>query len=228
MLVKSYTLGVKGYLHHSSIVKPWNILGASWGWLDKEEIKSVSVSARDTTNDYEVVSILHTVLSEADILAGHNSDKFDLRKFNTRALFYGFQPIAPKPSIDTLKVVRKHLDLPSYSLAYINKYFGIEEKTESPDWDLVMAGDEDELRKMRWYNRGDVISTKALINKVRGFLRIDLNKITPIRDVLGEIVHLCPSCQSPQLRQDKPVYRKNGSLAGHLYQCIDCGRWNQK
>lgn len=228
MLVQTYSLKVKGYLHHQDIVRNWNLLGASWKWWGDSKCPAISVRPEDTTDDYEVVSYLHAVLTEADVLAGHNSDKFDLKKFNTRALFHGFSHIGPKVLIDTLKLSRANLDLPSHALGYINKFLGIRQKAESPDWDKVMAGDVNELRKMRYYNKDDVLSTEELLNILIRYSKVDLNKISPVRDVKGAAVHTCPSCQSPRLRTDKPIFNKKGKLSGHLFQCLDCQRWNQK
>ena len=40
-------------------------------------------------------------MSEADILIGHNIDKFDIKKLNTRFLFHGLEPIGKKQTIES-------------------------------------------------------------------------------------------------------------------------------
>ncbi len=204
------------------------MLSAAWKWHGLEGARCVSVRPESPFDDREVVETLHEVLSQADVIVGHNQDKFDLKKFNTRALFHGLSHIGPKIQVDTLKIARAHLDLPSYSLYYISGYFGIGIKLDSPDWDKVLDGDLEEIKRMRTYNMGDVNVTDLLFTLLRRFMKIDLNKVSPVKDVVGVMVHKCPSCQSDYLRQDKAVYKKNGSLAGHLYQCFDCSRWSQR
>ena len=103
-----------------------------------------------------VIKTLHDVLSEADIIIAHNGDKFDSKKFNTRAIAYGLPPIEPKKSVDTLKIARRRFAFTSNKLSYLAKFLGVESKDESPDWDKVLAGDEQELRYMRQYNRKEV------------------------------------------------------------------------
>ncbi len=231
LLVRQYDLkSFAGRHDPSKIVRDWVMLGASWKWHGSPHVKSVSVSSKDTANDYEVVSILHTVLDEADILVGHNSDAFDLKKFNTRAIKYGFSPIAPKKSYDTLKIARKYFRFTSNKLRYVADYLGLEAKDESPDWDKCLLGDENELRYMRQYNRQDVITTEQVFDKLRSYHNTgpDLNTIRPMVDVLDKPVHTCPACQSPDLRRDKPKFNKSGKLVGYLYQCLSCERWSQK
>lgn len=230
MTVKTYSLKVNGYISPKAIVSDWNLLGAAWKWLGEDRCPAISVSHRDTSNDYEVVGALHNVISEADMIIGHNFDKFDLKKFNTRCLKHGIPPVPPKRIYDTLKKSRKYFDLPSHSLYYVCKFLGLDPKDEAPDWDKVMAGDVEEIRKMRTYNRQDVISNEQLYLKIRAFdhQHPDLNGFHPIRDTLGEKVHVCPNCLSPNLRNDSPVYNKRGKLVRYLYQCLDCNRWSYK
>lgn len=230
MHVKTYSLKVSGFISPKAIIKDWNLLGASWKWLGDDRCPAISVSHKDTSNDYEVVNALHNVLSEADMVIGHNWDNFDMKKFNTRCLKLGIPPVPPKKTYDTLKKARKLFGFASNSLYNIARELGLDPKDEAPDWDKVIAGDIEELRKMRQYNRQDVITNEQMYLKIRPYdhQHPDLNSFHPIRTPTGEQPHVCPNCLLPDLRQDSPVYNKKGKLVRHLYQCFSCNRWSYK
>ena len=70
-------------------------------------------------NDLEIIKGIHKLINEADILLTHNGDKFDIKKLNARFIFHGLDPIAPKQSIDTLKIAKKYFSFTSNKLEYI-------------------------------------------------------------------------------------------------------------
>lgn len=228
MLLRGYDMFPKHGYSLNAIEKDWIMLGAAWKWLGQVSVKSVSVSPKNPTNDYEVISILHTVLSEADVLIGHNSDAFDYKSFNARAIVHDFQPIGPKKTIDTLKLARKHFKFTSNKLAYISKLLGGEGKDESPDWPACIAGDEEALRYMRQYNRRDVLETEEVYLKLRGFHDNHPNVAPVLRDVTGETVHLCPKCASPNIISRGDRYGSKGKRLGRKYSCTDCGGWHTR
>lgn len=225
MLLRGYDMFPKHGYSLDAIERDWIMLGASWKWLGDVSTKSVSVSPKRPESDYEVISMLHTVLSEADILIGHNADGFDYKKFNARAIVHGFDPICPKKTVDTLKLARRYFKFTSNKLRYIARVLGVEDKDESPEWAKCIAGDPEALRYMRQYNRQDVITTEQVYLKLRGYHNThpDLNKISPIRDVIGEEVHACPKCQSTHVQS-----RGKSSANKSKYQCMDCRGWHSK
>lgn len=228
MLLRGYEMFPKHGYPVSAIEKDWIMLGAAWKWLHEPNAKCVSVSPKRPDNDYEVISILHTVLSEADVLIGHNSDGFDYKKFNTRAIKHGLPPIQPKKTIDTLKIARRYFKFTSNKLRYIADFLGVEGKDESPDWPKCVAGDEEALRYMREYNKQDVIATEQVYLKLRSYHNThpDLNHICPVRDVSGELIHLCPKCQSPDMQSRGTTFSR-GKVRKRM-QCNNCGGWSQE
>ena len=209
-----------------AIEKDWIMLGAAWKWLGDKETKSVSVSPKRPENDYQVIEILHTVLSDADMLIGHNSDAFDYKKFNTRAIKHGFHPISPKKTVDTLKLARKHFKFTSNKIRYIANYLGVEDKDESPDWVKCISGDEEALRYMRQYNRQDVITTEQVYLKLRGYHQTHPDIGLLIRDVTGSEVHTCPKCGSTSIQSRGKMYTVRTTK--NRYSCNDCGGWHTK
>lgn len=210
ILHRCYDLRVKiSRFDQKDIVRDWTMLGASWKLLNGP-ISCISVSPKDPLNDYEVIRKLHEVLSDADILIGHNSDAFDIKKFNTRALYYDLTPIPPKRSIDTLKVAKKYFKLTSNKLAYLATYLKVDAKDESPNWNKILLGDSEELAAMREYNKKDVIVTERVYLKLRAWIdnHPNMNLANPLKDIEGNDVECCPVCQSTDFKRDGFRYTK--------------------
>lgn len=219
------TYGLKSFTRYHSpdtIKRDWSLLGAAWKVSGEAKVNCVSVSPRNVFNDFEVTRRLHDVLSSADILVGHNMDRFDLKKFNTRAIFHGFAPIGQKPTIDTLKVARKYFALTSNKLSYLCKYLGLTHKDESPDWLRIMGGCPDELRYMREYNKKDVIATDDAYIKMRPWIdnHPDYNLWADVKDTSGEKVILCRKCGSEDVVKNGIKYLRNSKRQKYL--CKTC------
>ena len=209
----------------NEIVRDWNILGAAWKLIGHDKINCVSVSSKNPTNDLEVVKIVHSVLMEVDILIGHNSDAFDLKKFNARAIYHGLPPIPQKQQIDTLKEARKSFKFTSNKLSYLANFLGIDSKDESPDWNKILSGDAEALAEMRIYNKKDVIVTEQLYQKLVSWMKTHPNVAvyTPIKDIEGNTILSCNKCNSTNIKQAGKRYTKTKTI--QRYMCKDCGTY---
>ena len=199
LLIRTYGLkNTTRYFHPDTIKRDWTMLGAAWKWLGDTYTHCVSVRAETPLDDSGVIRALHSALSSVDVLVGHNSDRFDIKKFNTRCLYLGLPPIQHNLSVDTLKLARKHFAFTSNKLSYIAKYLGPPAKDESPDWERVIAGYEDELRAMRAYNKQDVIVTEQVYLKLVQFATTHPNiaAMQDLRDIAGMPVMACKVCGS--------------------------------
>ena len=208
------------YFNPDSIVRDWSILGAAWAF-DDEPPESTTVNPKSVFNDEKVVKKLHSALSEAEVLIGHNSDNFDIKKFNTRAIKYGLAPISQKVTIDTLKMARKYFKFTSNKLSYIADFLEVDAKEASPDWELIKQGDADELKYMQEYNEQDVIVTREVYKKLRSFHHTHPNTSQEIRDVNGEIVRSCKKCSSTNIRRDGTRLLNSGRRR-QQWRCRDC------
>lgn len=219
------------YLPHSDITRNYAIHGAAWKWLGDEYSRCISVSHKAPFNDEAVVRELYKHIDEAHIVVGHNVDRFDLRKFNTRAMYYGLNPLGKKNTVDTLKLARKHGDFPSNSLAYLARFFDVGmEKDESPDWEAIRAGCPDALAYMREYNKRDVDVTERVYLKLRSFDHNPPNvaAIQDVKDVSGNRVLCCRYCGSPEVKGNGSYFTKNG-IRRQTYKCKICnGRFVEK
>jgi RNase_H superfamily len=224
--VRQYGLKVYNkYLNWKDIHRDWTMLGGSWMWLEDEVPRCVSVSSQNPFDDEFVVRRMHEILQQADVSVAHNGDNFDIKKFNTRALFYDLDPISHIHTIDTLKVAKKHFSFTSNSLGALAKTLKLEDKGQSPDWNKILSGCPEELAKMREYNRIDVLVLKQVYLKLRPWIsnHHNLQPYSMVQDVIGKVIKCCKACGSLNIRKNGVYKTNSGNFTGkHKYKCNDC------
>ena len=144
------------YIPHTMIEDSWRMLSWSAKILGETKIYSDIMTPKEAIerNSFRVVSTLRSFLEKVDIVIAHNGDEFDIKTFNSELIYYEMKPLKYR-SIDTLKLIRKNFNLPSYKLAFINDYFGITRKIKNEGqglWDKCLTGDKNALKEMRIYN----------------------------------------------------------------------------
>lgn len=217
--LKNYTR----YFNHKDITRDWSMLSFAYMY-EGGQPRCFSVSPKDPLNDEAVVHEMHRVCTDAHTIIGHNSDNFDMKKFNARAITYGLTPLAPKVQIDTLKIARKYFKFTSNSLSYIAKLLGVSEKDESPDWEACINGCPKALAKMRQYNRQDVLVTRDVYKKLMSYHHTHPKNVESPRDPDADEVFVCNKCQSPNIKKNGSRRLASGRKR-QLYGCPDCGGW---
>jgi hypothetical protein len=149
----------KDMIAQSSFVICWS---ASWLNSDYTPRKIVSgVLKPDEAkrqDDKRIVNDVWSLLDEADIVAGHNSDGFDLKILGWRFLLHGLT-FPEYRKLDTFKLAGKYTRPPSRGLEYLSTSLGGKRKNglDREEWiDIVETGNEKLLRKADRYCRGDV------------------------------------------------------------------------
>lgn len=210
------------YIHHENILVDWSIFCAGYKWIGRRGVKVLSVTPDDPLNDREIVVQMHKVLADADILIHQNGDRFDLRKFNARAIFHGLPPLPKIPSVDTLKVARKHFAFTSNRLDYLGKYLGIGPKQETPRglWIDCMKGSAKALRTMARYNRRDVVLLEAIYWKLLPFIRNHPNLGLWTSDS-----RVCPNCGGDDVVRDGEELTRVNRFP--RFRCRSCGAWSR-
>lgn len=201
---------------HDNIINDWHIISGSWKFKGKNHVHGVCISKPG--KDLEVVKALHAALKSADVIVAHNGDKFDLKKFNTRAIFHGLKPLPPIRTVDTLKLARKHFKFTSNRLDYIAQYLGCEGKahTEKGLWMRALQGDKAAYKDMLKYNKQDVLVLEAIADKMAPYVEPYINQAL----FYGE--DCCPKCASSNYIFDG--YRYTGQGKYRRYECRDCGK----
>ena len=218
-------------LIHNDYISPENILAerhlicAAWKWSDETKIHSVSLLddpkrfKRDIHDDRHVVETLHTIMSEADVLVGHNSDSFDKRYIDTRILKLGLPALPPITSLDTYKTAKSRLLCASNKLDYLAQFLGVGKKMKTSHglWLRVMQGDKEAIKEMEKYNKVDVEILEKVFLKLRPYMSNYVN-----RELYGAGVE-CPRCGSSDI-QSRGTH-KAVSRVYQRYQCQECGGW---
>lgn len=220
MIVTSWGL-FKPYLSHDNILEDTSLLCAAWKTLDERTVHSISIDPAKPRNDKGVVKKLRDVLAEADVIVGHNGDKFDLKTFNARLAYYNLKPLPPRKTVDTLKVARKYFRFTSNRLDYLGEFLGVGRKihTDYKLWlDILLRGDEAALAKMIAYNKQDVLLLERVYKKLRPHMTNHPNQ----RLCNGEV---CPICGEDSLQ--KRGFRLTQMSRAQAYQCQDCGGWSK-
>jgi predicted RNA-binding Zn-ribbon protein involved in translation (DUF1610 family) len=205
-------------------LKHWFMICASWQWEGEKAIQSVSVLdnkkrfKQDFADDFHVVQTMHKVLDTADALVGHNVIKFDLRKFNARAIYHGLKPIKPLIMVDTLKMARKYFQFVFNRLGTLAEYLGLGSKikTDSDLWLGCLRGDKASINRMVKYNKQDVKILRLVYKKLAPYCTTALNYSVVDSDVLH-----CPSCGATHMYKDGWRYTQNRRYQG--YKCMECG-----
>lgn len=205
-----------------STVQSWFMLSFAYKVLGEKKIHYRCLAdypgySKDKTNDRALVTDLHKmVFSGADILVGHNIDRFDSRKAKARFLAHGLLPPPPVKTIDTLKLARRVFKLDSNRLAAVGEYLGLGGKAVTTGWKLweaCISGDRAAWRQMGIYNRRDVDLLEQVYNRLAPY--------NPNPIYFGRSG--CPSCNSERIQQRGFNINKSGKSP--RFQCQNCGLW---
>lgn len=212
-------VGVKDQLLSDSFLLTWS---AKWYGSNKvmgEKLKKKEVLAE---NDKRICKSLHKLLDEADIIIGHNGDKFDVKVVNTRFIVNGLNPPSPSKQIDTLKIAKKHFRFTSNRLDYIGKVLGVGRKIDTGGfslWSRCMQGEAAALSEMLEYNKQDVLLLEEVYDKLRPYTTTGPNL------GLDSSIRSCPKCGGNHLHARGFAYTATGKY--QRYQCTDCGGWSR-
>lgn len=180
------------FIRADDLIYEYFIICWSASYLGNDTIWSECVTTdevkawRDGTGspDKRILSRLQELMASADIIAGHNVDKYDVKRSNTRFLINGLTPVIEKKTLDTLKIARTKFAFEYNGLDYISQKLGLRGKDEitNDDWlRIVKTGDEATLRRVLKYNRGDVRNGKGVLKELMDYSgkKADYGSITP-------------------------------------------------
>ena len=162
------------YINPDMIIKDWFVISWAASWMDEKEVYSgcVTAAAAKKGDDKKIMRPLWNLLDAADIVVGHNSNKFDIKKVNTRFELHGFGPPRKYRQLDTLVVAKKYFAFDSNKMDFISEKFGGIKKhdMEFDDWKQAVGGDVKTLTKMERYNKNDVVMGKRIYNRIKSWI----------------------------------------------------------
>ena len=213
-----------------SVDQGWYMLSFGYKWLGDKRSKVATLRdfktfKKDKTDDKELTALLWDLFDQADIVIGHNSDRFDIKKANARFAFHGMNPPKPYSSIDTLKVARKYFKFDSNKLDDLGEYLNLGRKVKHEGWDLwlgcAVRNDTKSWKKMIEYNKQDV----DLLEKIYVQLRPWMNN-HPNMNVYTDFINHCPICGSEHVQ--RRGFRITRTNKYQRFHCQDCGGWSSK
>ena len=226
-LMEVYVWGLyKQFIPHTNIIKDkngnektWCVLSWAAKWLYDDQIQSDIVTPKEAVarNDRRVLESIWKLLDEADIVIGHNGDRFDIRKLNARFIDNEMIPPSPYRTIDTLKVARKEFAFVSYKQDFLTKHFKLEQKlsTEFQLWVDCMHGNQSRLDEMQEYNCHDVMGLEEVYLKLRPYIKNHPN--------LGVLMDMdvCPNCGCEHIDETESIYFTTANQFP-VYRCQGC------
>lgn len=165
----------KQYVGHKQLLEEPKIISISYKWLGEDKIYALTWDKNHC--DKEMITKFMAEYNKADMVIGQNNDRFDNRWINARAMKFGVEFNTFVKSFDIMKQTKRLFRLPSYSMDYITKFLGVENKLTHEGikmWDMIQDGNKKQqkeyLKKMVEYNVGDIVSTEAMYLKLRKYM----------------------------------------------------------
>ena len=203
---------------HADDVLEWpRTICAAWKWYDQADVE---FAAEWEVGGYDgFMRAVWDVFNDADLIIGHNADRFDARHLTGGWAEMGLPAPSPYKVVDTLKIARGTFAYESNTLDALNRRLGIDAKTDKYDARIARAavnGDKEAQETLSAYNRGDIIASEALFDRLRPFA-----KGIPHLGMWTDDELACPSCGSTMTATGKTVHA-NVQRYEHLH-CPNCG-----
>ena len=227
--IKAYTWGLWNQnIGLNQIKHDWHFLAWAAKWYGDPSSKVMyadNSKAKNVRDDRKLVKALWVLLDRADIVITQNGEKFDIRKFNARAVVHGLPPVSPFRSTDTLKESRRAFSFTSHKLAYmtekVNKKYKKLPHNEYPGFELwveVLKGNQRAWRVMKTYCIDDVLSTEELYDNIQGWIRTQ-----NMANYFDDAKIRC-RCGSTDIIKAGPVYTDVGKFQGYRCKRRGCNK----
>jgi hypothetical protein len=211
----------------NQILEDTSLASFAYSDVGSDEIHYHEVNwKKNPREDRALAKKLLEVMSEADIILGQNSDRFDVRVANEKFFRYELGQARPVKYLDTKKMGKRNFYFPSYSLEYMSDRYCETKKLTNrkfPGIQLQRACLEknpEAWEEMRIYNIIDVKSTKELAIKMAPWGSPNLNSMRP-----GALFR----CDNILCGSTNIIHRGHAKGTGggrfKQYSCKDCGHW---
>ncbi len=207
----------------------YDIICITYCWNDGKPAKSLDWDY-EKQDSKPMIEAFDKLISEADIVIGKNSDRFDNKHLNMHRMFNQQAPMPDWESAtdDLEKQFRKHFgqSLPSQSLDYISKKLGLGGKIrmEMQDWVNIVEKTKDGLKsfyKMIKYGKKDVEDTRAIWMFAEKYISPKHHKVPTSKNLV------CASCNSNRVHKRGVYEAADGSLVQRWY-CLNHHGYTQR
>ena len=205
----------------------------SWAakWEGEKEVFYDSVFNHKSTfnknyrDESAIVLGIWKLMDEADIIVGHNGERFDFPWLNTVFVRYGYKPVSPYKTIDTCNQAKANFKFISNKLDFLCRRLNLGAKVHHDGFDLwmrCMHGHAPSWKLMERYNKADVVLLQKLYNKLLPFMKRTPN--LALYDRSGKPT--CPYCGKHRTKS-KGLYHTQASTFRKRY-CLDCGKYSRE
>ncbi len=212
------------------ILQPGKIISVAW-----KELHSKTTTCK-ALNDYEgyvkgelddraLIQEVWEVLDKADVVIAHHGKAFDLKKLNSRFIFYGLNAPSKYEVVDTKVSASRYFKFDSNSLNNLGQYLGLGSKESTGGFDLwlgCMQGNEVSWKTMKKYNIQDVVLLEKIYLALRPFIENHPNLNLLSKE--PKVGCICPTCQSDRAIKRGFSTTKTGKK--QRFQCLDCASWS--
>lgn len=184
--------------------------------------------------DIELITHLHQIIGDADVICGHNVDKFDLKKIYARMLKYGMPPPKQPKVIDTYKIAKKYFNLRSNRLQHLLEVLDIGSKVEHEGgamWVKFIEGDKKAIRSMLKYNKGDVALFDDILDALLPWAGSEIPdpRLFKVKSEdstkLPAELRVCPRCSATGTAINSWGMYPAKQLTYNRYRCMKCSGW---
>ncbi len=162
---------------------PMHMTAVAWSWLDEEKVTCRTlVDYAKTVPDFLSVMFLGCrpllaefveVFNQADIVTGHNINRFDVPAINAELMRLGLEPLRDKPRIDTMRLRAKTYGFKK-GQDVMSVLFDLPAEKKALNWaEWQQAYSEPGWKTIKERCAGDVIQHKLLLRKLMqlGYLK---------------------------------------------------------
>jgi uncharacterized protein YprB with RNaseH-like and TPR domain len=192
-------------------------LGGDWVYYEENRSK----------DDKAITKKLIDALDSADIVVGHNGDRFDIPWIQGRAAIYGLNPPSPFRTIDTFRECKKLFRFPSYKLEYVSRVLGCTPKLKHKKfpghelWLECLRDNDEAWEEMATYNMQDVETLEEVYLKIRPWIK----RHPQVGMYSHDETPMCPKCGSAHINYRGFLVTQQGKY--HKFQCQECGGWGR-
>lgn len=208
--------------NYENVIRDWFIISWAAKWLNDPTVKSDVLTSKEAVvgDDRRLMGSIWKLLDDADIIIGHNCQRFDTRRLMTRFILNGYKPPSSFKQVDTLKVAQRIFSFASNRLDYIGKLIRNKGKIETDFglWKRCYAGEEEALGYMEKYNKEDVV----LLEEAYLFLRPYIKSHPNIGVYAESEFPVCANCGSANVVEADSYYFTQANKYPE-YRCLDCG-----
>lgn len=197
----------KTYINHKQLRNEAKIISIAWKWIGEDEVHHLTWDKNHC--DEKMMKKFLKEYNKASMVIGQNNNSFDNKWINTRAAKHCLHVDRFVKSFDIYRMAKRYFRLPSFSMAYMAKYFGLTQKLSHEGmlmWEMVQYGDKEQqkeyLGKMVDYNKGDIVTTEELYLTLRPYFGSVTNKAVQS----GMPKWCCPVSGSKNVKLLKTVF----------------------